>query len=291
MKKISILCAALAMAALNFTSCQKEESATANQKFIASFEQTGNDKVTVDDDLQMYWKDDILNSTISVFAPGYVSSRGDKHTDYYPTTISADGKTAILEGRGDERFPANQQGPFYAATSYISTYSSQINADGSFHVVGTLFMSNSKCMPMIARADNYGELKFKHLFGILKIIVNLPEGFRLNNVNITSVNGAVNPSYLNECDVTWDANGYISLANISFNTPPIILPISRGNGFCFAPVCPGDWGSLKFNVNTTDEQQQDHRFSKTMASNATIHIERAGITTLTLNLTENDMVN
>lgn len=37
MKKLSILCAALAMAALSFTSCQKEEP-TNNQKFIASIE-------------------------------------------------------------------------------------------------------------------------------------------------------------------------------------------------------------------------------------------------------------
>lgn len=61
MKKLSIVCAALAVEALSFTSCQKEESTTNNQQFIASFEQTGNGKASVDSDLQMYWSETLNN--------------------------------------------------------------------------------------------------------------------------------------------------------------------------------------------------------------------------------------
>lgn len=310
MKKISILCAALAMAALSFTSCQKEESATANQKFIASFEQTGFGKFSVDEDLQMYW--DTANENTSsasnlcfVFAPGFSQSDGENagcgFTTYSTTDISSDGKTAVLEYTnqlGYAPFPANQQGPFYVVSNISSNVSwgwpeYHINSDGSFHIglIYELMTGFNGIMPMIARADNFGRLKFKHIFGLLKIYVNLPEGFEVSRVTLSTTHLFANdPLTIDGCDVYWDANGDISLANIDRGIRNIQFPLRRGNGFYIAPVCPGDWGDLGFIVRADDSNQQSHRFIKTMAEGATIHIERAGITTLTLNYTENDIV-
>lgn len=175
MKKLSILCAALAVAALSFTSCQKEESTTNNQKFIASFEQAGNDKVSVDADLQMYWhiygwKD------IAVYAPGFVDLTGYPLVLYRPSSISADGKTAVLEQKhqyGIPDVPANQQGPFYAVSNAVNWATSHINSDGSFHAGGAF--SGRYHMPMVGRADNFGAMQFKHLMGILKAYATCPK--------------------------------------------------------------------------------------------------------------------
>lgn len=305
MKKLSILCATLAVAALSFTSCQKEESTT-NQQFIASFEQTGNDKITVDDDLQMYWKEGMGNSMIIMYAPGYIqeNTTSINFTYYAPTSISADGKTAVLEyyshtwGFIDALpFPADQQGPFYGVTSAVNHFQCEINDDGSFHV-GTCYQNNSifdrKRMPMVARADNYGALQFKHLFGMLKVYLNLPQGYTVDYLTFNSTPGSYDPSYLNNCDVNWDANGDISMSNINLRITPqsgsSISTFREGNGFYFIPLCPGDWGNLVFEVGTYDENQNTHYFQKTMAQGASIHIERAGITTLTLNMSMNDMI-
>lgn len=292
MKKISILCSALAMAALSFTSCQKEESYIANQQFIASFEQAGNDKVTVDNDLQMYWSTEEQNKAIFVYAPGF--STNDAYyecTIYRPTDISSNGKTAVLEyddsyaPYGFGPFPAGQQGPFYAMTNTSWFDDSHINTDGSFHV-GYNDGTNSEyfgIMPMIARADNFGTLKFKHLFGMLKVYVNLPEGFEVSEVIASFPSGYT-------CDVYWDANDNISLANIDGTYSQGFSTLRHGNGFYYVPVCPGVWGDLWFHVAAVDRNQNVREFQKDMKPNATITIERAGITTLTLNYTENDMV-
>lgn len=306
MKKLSILCAALAMAALSFTSCQKEESYIANQQFIASFEQTGNDKVTIDDDFQMYWASDDVgngnNSTIAVFAPGFETPNGHGYTEYYPTYISPDGKSAILEYTGwgnTTPFPADQQGPFYAISGLaIWPQYCQINADGTFHIGSwsPLFVIDHQIMPMVARADNFGELKFKHIFGILKIYINLPEGYDEEFFDATSTQAEDNPVSFYGCDVYWDANGDISMRNIQlggysgWGSGATLYKI-KGNGFYYAPVFPGDLNNLHFTVNTRNANQRRVTFVKNMAEGATIHIERAGITTLTLNYTENDMIN
>lgn len=176
MKKLSILCTALAVAALSFTSCQKEESTTNNQKFIASFEQAGNDKFYVDADLQMYWKDNWMSSTIAVYAPGLADITGYSFTNYYPSSISADGKTAVLEYNNNpepQDFPANQQGPFYAVSNAVNWATSHINSEGSFHAGGAF--SGRYHMPMVGRADNFGAMQFKHLMGILKAYATCPK--------------------------------------------------------------------------------------------------------------------
>lgn len=242
MKKLSILCAALAVAALSFTSCQKEESTTNNQKFIASFEQAGNDKVSVDADLQMYWKDNWMSSTIAVYAPGLADITGYSFKNYHPSSISADDKTAVLEHsiETESPFPANQQGPFYAISDAISRETSHINSDGSFHV-GAPY-TNLYYMPMVGRAENFGTMQFKHILGILKVYVNLPEGYTATYVYMTTYNQAFQPSVMNACDVTWDANGEITLSNIVKDyMNSTYADFLNGNGFFFRSVCPGDW--------------------------------------------------
>ncbi len=283
------------MAALSFTSCQKEESYIANQKFIASFEQAGNDKVTSNSDLEMYWESSGSYSDIGVYAPGFVNSDGQSQVKTYrPSTISTDLKTAVLEST--DPFPANQQGPFYAISRIINNASSYINEDGSFHAgkcrpqPSLFFPSAENVMPMIARADNYGELKFKHLFGILKIFLNLPEGFVVNQIFVAAAEGSLLPTCIDGCDVYWDDNDNISLANISLTTNWSTPSAYRGRDFYYVPVCPGDWSNLRFRVIGWDSVTNHYNvvLEKTMAEGATIHIERAGITTLTLNYTEND---
>ena len=293
MKKISILCAALAMAALSFTSCQKEESYTANQQFIASFEQTGNDKVTVDEDLQMYWSNIEINSMLGVFAPGFSFEEIDGYinycTTYYPTDISPDGKTAVLEHAPYyPPFPTGQQGPFYAVSDAVMWESSHINDDGSFHIGGIIPATDF--MPMVARADNYGALKFKHLFGMMKVYVNLPEDLNIVYVSIEPSYRYPSLFHLNGCDVSWDANGEISLSNIDNSINDEEFRLRQGNGFYFISACPGDWRDLTFTVYGTTQNQQDRWYAKWMDSDASIHVERAGITTITLNFTENDLV-
>lgn len=175
MKKLSILCAALAVAALSSTSCQKEESTTNNQKFIASFEQAGNDKFYVDADLQMYWHIYGWND-IAVYALGFVDLTGYPLVLYRPSSISADGKTAVLEQKhqyGIPDVPANQQGPFYAVSNAVNWATSHINSDGSFHAGGAF--SGRYHMPMVGRADNFGAMQFKHLMGILKAYATCPK--------------------------------------------------------------------------------------------------------------------
>lgn len=284
------------MAALSFTSCQKEESYIANQQFIASFEQAGNDKVNCNSNLEMYWEGSSYSSAIGVYAPGFVNSDGQSQVKTYrPSTVSTDLKTAVLEST--DPFPANQQGPFYAISSVINRASSYINEDGSFHAGRCrpqpyfLVPSANNVMPMIARADNYGELKFKHLFGILKIFLNLPEGYTVTDFYVAAVGYSVLPSCIDGCDVYWDDNDNISLANISLDTNWSTPPAYLGNGFYYVPVCPGDWSNLRFVVFGRDNANQSVSLEKNMAEGATIHIERAGITTLTLNYTENDIVN
>lgn len=279
------------MAALSFTSCQKEESTTNNQKFIPSFEQAGNDKFNVDSDLQMYWDDSYYNNMVPVYAPGFTSSLGSKFTSHVPSSISDDGKTAILEYfdyGGFNPFPANQQGPFYAVSDAIDWSYSHINTDGSFHAGG--IYDHESFMPMVARADNYGALQFKHLMGMLNVYVSVPEEYSIvTNVYLNTIGYAIDPTLLNSCDVNWDANGDITLSNIENYITSEYYPLRSGNGFYFVPVCPGDWGDLKFEVYVIDDNQRQHRFAKTMADGASNHVERAGITTLTLNMTMNDM--
>lgn len=294
MKKLVIICAAMAVAALSLTACHKEESTTNNQKFIASFEQAGNGKATIDADLQMYWNEYIVNNLVGIFAPGFRFERNStiyEYTPYYAASISDDGKTAVLEHyphRTIPPFPADQQGPFYAATDVLLWADCHINADGSLHI-GKIQPNGAileNIMPMVARADNYGELKFKHVYGLLKVYVNLPQEYTADKVYINPI-----PFIFNGCDVYWDANGEISLSNIEMFNVSGFQSICKGNGFFFAPLCPGNWENLKFRVKAFDNNQQERTFLKTMNTNASIHIERAGITTLTINLTENDIQN
>ncbi|MCQ2282208.1 MAG: hypothetical protein MJZ99_06255 [Bacteroidales bacterium] len=289
MKKISILCAALAVAALSFTSCQKEESTTNNQKFIASFEQAGNDKFYVDADLQMYWHIYGWND-IAVYAPGFVDLTGYSLVLYRPSSISADGKVAVLEQKhqyGIPDVPADQQGPFYAISDAISRETSHINSDGSFHV-GAPY-TNLYYMPMVGRAENFGTMQFKHILGILKVYVNLPEGYTASDVNMRTVNPAYNPTVINSCDVTWDANGEITLSNIEKAYTSYNSFFFRGNGYFYRQVCPGDWTKILFYVDAQDGTGNGISFFKAMNDNASIHIERAGITTITLNITMDDV--
>lgn len=286
MKKLSILCAALAVAALSFTSCQKEESTNNNQKFIASFEQAGNDKFYVDADLQMYWHIYGWND-IAVYAPGFVDLTGYPLVLYRPSSISADGKVAVLEQKhqyGIPDVPADQQGPFYAISDAISRETSHINSDGSFHV-GAPY-TNLYYMPMVGRAENFGTMQFKHILGILKVYVNLPEGYTATSVYMTTYNQAFQPSVMNACNVTWDANGEITLSNIVKDyMNSTYADFLNGNGFFFRSVCPGDWTKIIFYVDAQDGTGNRISFFKAMNDNASIHIERAGITTITLNIT------
>lgn len=290
MKKLVIICAAMAVAALSLTSCQKEESTTNNQKFIASFEQAGNDKCTIDENLQMVWRYSYWNSEIGVRVPESTISNSDHFCIFYPTSISDDGKTAVLEylaANSHDPFPADQQGPFYATNYAIHWYDSYINNDGSYHVGGIIHSTFPLYTPMIARAENYGELHFKHLLGILKIYVNMPEGYG-------QLGGIIRGNSLfvmDGCDVTWDANGEITLSNIERGTQSSSQSLLKGNGFFYFQACPGDWTDLTFEISAADANNVTKRFRKTMNPNASIHIERAGITTLTINFTENDIQN
>lgn len=292
MKKLSIICAVLAMAALGFTSCQKEESTTDNQKFTASFEQAGNDKCSVDENLQMYWSENLINSLIAVYAPGFAENSGYPFSAYFPSFISADGKTAILEHSDYlviPPFPAGQQGPFYAVSDAVNWSTSHINSDGSLHVGTVTWIYDF--MPMVGCANNFGKIQFKHLMGILKAYVNLPEGYTASNVLMTTFNQAYQPSVMNGCDVTWDANGEITLSNIAkgYFLNSTYAYFIDGNGFFFCPACPGDWNKIIFFVDAQDDAGNEITFYKEMNDNASIHIERAGITTITLNMTMDDV--
>ncbi|MBQ0159511.1 MAG: hypothetical protein KBT28_02655 [Bacteroidales bacterium] len=66
--------------------------------------------------------------------------------------------------------------------------------------------------------------------------------------------------------------------------------LNSGNGFYFCAVSPGDWRLLMFEVTARGDNYNIVRFRKTMNANASIHVERAGFTTLTLNCTENDRI-
>lgn len=92
------------------------------------------------------------------------------------SSISADGKTTVLDCYANS-FPADQHGPFFAKTEGIGS-GSFINSDNTSFHVGFLDCSNLRgVLPMVARADNYGALCFEHILGILKVYVNIPEGY------------------------------------------------------------------------------------------------------------------
>ncbi|MCQ2294641.1 MAG: hypothetical protein MJZ67_03210 [Bacteroidales bacterium] len=287
MKKLVIICAAMAVAALSLTACHKEESSTDNQKFIASFEQVGNGKFSIDGDLQMYWDDIWFHTLFGVYVPESTVSNPEHFSVFKATSISEDGKTAVFEYYNTAiyaPFPAGQQGPFYAASDYVQWNVSHINDDGSFHV--GIANNVGYMTPMVARSDDFGELHFKHLFGILKIYLNLPEGYEPRYIRTQK-------RYMKNCDVTWDANGEITLSNFEVVKPYDDYEIYwRGNnGFFYSSVCPGDMTGITFSLETKDANNVTKIFRKTMNPNASIHIERAGITTLTINFTENDIQN
>lgn len=241
----------------------------------------------------MFWTSDTnayQRRVIYVRAPGFLNSDGEEIASvYYPTSISADGKTAILDC-SSRPFPADQQGPFFAYT-YASTSGTHINADNtSLHVGNTHDWYGAT--PMVARADNYGELCFKHLFGVLKIYVNMPQGYTpVSYYSFRIECGFGNDlSQMASCDVNWDANGEITMSNIVKLSHSNSVDCRFGNGYYFCMACPGDWENLQFEGLAVGPDDYAHWFRKTMAEGASIHIERAGITTITINYTEDDMV-
>lgn len=95
---------------------------------------------------------------------------------------------------------------------------------------------------------------------------------------------------MNACNVTWDANSEITLSNIVKDyMNSTYADFLNGNGFFFRPVCPGDWTKIIFYVDAQDGTGNGISFFKAMNDNASIHIERAGITTITLNITMDDV--
>lgn len=121
-----------------------------------------------------------------IYAPGFSYEAYElwflvtrHYTEYIPTSISSDKKTAVLEYYDNpnvQPFPADQQGPFYAINRFGGIWpalDSYINTDGSFHIEsahpGTSF-NNYSFMPMIARADNYGQLPFNHILACSKLV-------------------------------------------------------------------------------------------------------------------------
>lgn len=177
---------------------------------------------------------------------------------------------------------------------------SYINNDGSFHIEsahpGTSF-NNYSFMPMIARADNYGQLPFKHIFGMLKTIVTVPDGYTVTGVTLIGLVGVYTPDTIEGCDVSWDENGDITISNITkvalqANQREDLRNYSfkEGNGYYYLAACPGDWTDLRFKVEAVNSNQSQVAFVKTMNPNSSIHLERAGITTLNLNMTPDDLV-
>lgn len=293
MKKVSLFLAALAVAAVSFTSCQKEESTANKQQFIASLEQTVSDKISANANLQMHWSEDIATSMVYIYVEPYPTVTWS--TTYAPTSISTDKKTAVLEHNFSTSiapFPDGQEGPFYAITNAIRHDSCYIE-NGTFVVRGISpsTLANNGVLPMVARADNFGNLQFKHLFGILKANVEVPEGYEVNGVYLNVINGSYNPLTLKRAVVTWNANGEIEISDV--------LNVARnghydsfreGNGFYYLPACCGDWNNLEFVVSAVSENLNQVAFVKVMNPQAFIHIERAGITTVTLRMTQDDMV-
>lgn len=292
------------MAALSFTSCQKEEKAS-SQKFFASFEQAGNGKVSLDQNLNMYWDENDNSSMILVTTFGE-DGESDHCSTYFPSSISADGKTAVLEYSdlwGYLPFPGGIQGPFYAATDAISWIDMSLNSDGSLHLdevysteIGGYCVSHF--MPMVARADNFGQLNFKHITGVLKMFVNLPEGYEIENVAIFNSDATATTfqAWPQSCDVAWDAQGEITLSNVTYyeaDDEPgdwMNLYAEVGNGFYYQSLPVGDLGGLAFVVYAYDEDGNSVTFRKDMRPTASIHIERAGISTLTLTYTVDDIL-
>lgn len=290
MKKIAILCAAFAMAALGLSSCQKEENIS-NKIIIATFEQAVNGKVSLDADLQMFWMNDYNSSMIGIAT--FADNGGmDQLSSYYPTSISDDGKIAVLEYSDyREPFTAGTTGPFYAFTEAIGWNSVTMNEDGSLQM--SVFSSyrtstTSYIMPMVARSDDLGTLNFKHLCGVLKVTVNLPDGCTegIDSVKYYSTASDYNEGCLESCDVTFDAHGNITLSNLQCWDATCHDVFVPGNGFFYCSMCPGDIHNLQFVVKTDEGSV----YVKTMSPTAAIHIERAGITTLELNLTDADRV-
>lgn len=299
MKKISILCVAFMLAAVSLTSCQKDENGN-NQKFFATFEQAG--KCMLGDNLIMRWNDNSDSNYFYIFPVSNI----DLMTTYAPTSISADGRSAVLEyvalwSSSPSPFPAGQQGPFIAFINANEEYA-EMNSDGSLHLqyIDADWSEEDEypacIMPMVARANDFGSMQFKHLYGVLNFNVTLPEGYELYEIDITCGDD-VDPFALESCDVSWNTSGDITLSNIVHyeeemgdNEVHLRRAVKTAHNW-FLPLPPGSYSTLEFYVVALDSEGNGYIAEKHIAEGRSITIERAGISNLTFSIDEDDMWN
>lgn len=298
MKKTVILCAALALTALSLTSCQKEEQ-TISHKFFATAEQAQNDKCMIDENMMMYWEGDSTKtaSHISIYQLNAENNIVGM-SDYYPSQISADGRSAVLTHHPlsfMSDFEDNVQGPFFATPGTTELFG--FSPEGGLYLGPSTpqYTDGHYCMPMVAYGSSYGDLKFKHVMGVLKIVVTMPPAsgpfvfYAGDTMEVSCTNSEYDKCCASQINMTWNTQGEFAVTSCYFkqygswytqSSTNIAAPM--GNGVYYIPLPVGQITDLKFHMIGHDGFGATHHFVKTMNSTSTITIERAGITTVNL---------